>query len=95
MIKKVTRTREYIPEEDASPEQKWVYSIVNRAQITPAKLSNICHVTRQAISNIMLGKTRLTFPMICAICYATGLDDPKEIYYTICQDGAVNKWAKK
>lgn len=72
--------REYTPTKGATEQEIWLCGILNRSGMYAATLGRKCHISRQHIYNLMYGVNKLTFPMVCAICYVTGLDDPEEVW---------------
>ena len=83
MKRKVAVIKEYVCSEDCTPAQKWLVSILNRSGFTQAELARRCHVARQTITNFTNGNYKPTFQMVCTICYASGLDDPEEVWHEI------------
>lgn len=73
----------YIPDENATEAQKWLYRMINRRAMTQGELASLLHTTRQTVSKLFNGRTELTFDKICAICYVCHLDDPEEVWEQI------------
>ena len=49
--------------------------------LTSRELANKIHMTKQTVSNLETGRTKLTFGVVAACCYVFGDgDDPEEIY---------------
>lgn len=72
-------------EKDSSIQQKWLVSVLNRCHCNMTGLAEKLHVSKQAISTYMTMTTQLPFPMICAICYVTGIPDKAEKVYEAIQ----------
>ena len=84
MRQKVTVIREYVADDYATLAQKWFVSILNRSGLNIAQLAKKIHMSRQSVYFIADGHTKqISFPVICAICYVTGLDDPEEVWREI------------
>ena len=80
----IREKRQYFPREDATKQEVWLCDIINKSGFSYASfLAKEIYITRQQMYNLMNGKSRISFPMVCAICYVTGLDDPKEVWHEI------------
>lgn len=77
---KMVVVKSYVPKEGASKSEIWLCDILNKSGMNLRQLGDGCRISKQQISNLVNGKSTLSFPMICAICYATGLDDPEEVW---------------
>lgn len=69
-------------------QEQWLLQVMNRCMINSADLAKKLHITRQAVSNWLLGNNQITFMAIAAICHVTGIDDdPERIFNEIKEKG--------
>ena len=74
----------YTPDETATEAQKWLCRVLNRRGISQAELATELHTTRQAISKLVNGHTKMTFDKVCAIYYVCHLsEDPEDVWNRI------------
>ena len=77
--------KNYVLKENATVQQKWLVSVLNRNRCNMKGLSEKLHISRQSFSLYMQMDIKLPFPMICAICYITGIPDNAEKVYEAIQ----------
>ena len=84
-MKKVIRCY-YEPSPDMTKAQVWLCRVLNSTGFTQEELGKKLHISRQAISNLVNGHSKLTFSQVCAICYVVAqnfsylADDPESIW---------------
>ena len=77
--------KNYVLKENATVQQKWLVSVLNRTGCNMKKLAEKLHISRQTITLYMQMNIKLSFPIICAICYVTGIPDNAEKVYEAIQ----------
>lgn len=77
--------KNYVLKENATVQQKWLVSVLNRNNCNMKGLAEKLHISRQTVTLYMQMNAKLPFPMICAICYVTGIPDNAEKVYEAIQ----------
>ena len=85
----------WVARSDASVQQKWICSVLTRANLNMAGLAARLHLTRQTVERWLAGKAVLSFPVIYTICSVTGIDDDPEKVWSAIQKDAKTKGATK
>lgn len=84
MRRTVIKKAYYEIPEDATSQERWLLNILNEYNLTIASLAKKIHVSKQAISFWICGRTKISFGNICAICMLVDKHtDPEVIYKTI------------
>ena len=92
VIYKRTPTYAYsITDENLTAQQRWLIHVLDWSGLGICELAKKAHISRQYVSNILHQKNKLTFPMICAICVATGIPDDCEKVYFEVRGGKTNE----
>ena len=77
----------YFLKDESGIQQKWLISVFNRSGTNPVTLAEKLHISRQAVSTWMTGKSHLTYMAVCAICYVLKLpDNCEKLYSAIMSD---------
>ena len=86
--RKVFWTKRYAIDDDAPFQSKWILRVLNRSNMSMAQLAEKLHLTRQNISKLVHGESRISFATVVAIWYVCELheEDPEEILKTIEED---------
>lgn len=80
--------RYYEPESNASPASKWLCDVLNYSGFTQSDLAEKLHMSRQSMSKLMCGVSKLSFCQMTAIIYVCELDsNPERIWREISQEG--------
>ena len=85
--KQVLWNKCYVIDDNAPFQSRWMFRVLNRGHMSMAQLAEKLHQTRQNISRLVNGKSRISFAMVVAIWYVCELqEDPEEIWKTIEED---------
>lgn len=83
-IRVVRVVRYYDITEDMPFQEKWLLGVLNTCKMNLSDLASKIHVARQTVRLYANNTSALSFPVIVAICYVTGMkDDPEEVYERI------------
>ena len=79
--------RIYSASDDASIQQKWLISVINRTGLNCTTLAKKLHVSTQAVSLWITGQTPLSYITIVALCHLTDIpDNCEKVYQAIVSD---------
>ena len=77
----------YVTDERASFQTRWLFAVMNVCHINMSGLADKLRISRQAVSALVNGHSKLSFVMVVAICFLCKTnDDPEEIWKMIEED---------
>lgn len=84
-VRPAVYAKNYVLKENATVQQKWLVSVLNRNGCNMTELAEKLHMSKATISLYMKMKVAMPFTVICAICYITGIPDNAEKVYEAIQ----------